>query len=308
VPAAIDLGTNTVRLLIGQIHSGKVVPQRYHRAMTRLGGGFGEEQGLSLPARQRTLAALDECARILSQHGQPPVRIVATEILRRAPNADEFRQEVFRRTGLTVEVISGEQEARLSAKGALSAIDAGDGPDLIFDIGGGSTEFILVEYGSVLWHASFRLGVVELAEAAPSAATRREQIMQVVDRMLDELRGAQLLDRVLARPCRLIGTAGTVTSLAAMHLRMSEYDWRRVNGLRLTAVDLAALAEPIFSLDAAELEKYPGLEPGRGDLIKPGMEIVGSLLRRLHKTELLVSDFGLLEGVLLAGAEAAGAN
>ena len=298
--AAIDVGTNTVRLLLGDVSQGRVVPDRYVRRITRLGGGQTPDSGLTGEAMSRTLAALADFADEL--HRTPPVsvRAVGTEALRSAPNGRDFIARVFSETGLSLEIIDGEQEARLSSLGVLSALSTQPEYCLIFDIGGGSTEFTLCAGAKPLLHRSYPLGVVRLSEEAKTDVSRKRRIEAGIDMFLSEIAAAGLTGETVNPGCLLVGTAGTVTTLAALHLGMTSYDWRRVNNLVLPLSDLQNMAATLSPLTPAEREALPGVEKGRGDLIVPGLEIVLALLDRLQRSRLVVSDFGLLEGVLLS--------
>ncbi len=298
--ASIDVGTNTVRLLLGDVRDGQVIPAKYVRRITRLGGQFSKEKGLSPQAMERTLFALDDLAAELKQSSIASYRMVGTQALRQASNASGFARRILDRTGLNLEIISGTEEARLSSAGVLSVLSLVPASCLIFDIGGGSTEFTLWSGGKLLFFRSYPLGVVRLAEDCAGDGARRLAIGEIVDRFLGDL-GDQGLDSVVNdSACSLVGTAGTVTTLAALDLRMTEYDWRRVNNHRMSAGCLAALMVRLVPLDVGLREQMPGMEKGRGDLIVPGLEIVLMLLNRLGKPHLTVSDFGLLEGALLS--------
>ena len=297
--AAIDVGTNTVRLLLGETAEGRVIPERYLRRITRLGGGLTPEGALSDEAMERTLVALAGFADELRRQPPDSLRAVGTEALRAAANGGAFAALVRAETGIPLEIIDGEEEARLSALGVLSALSARPGSCLIFDIGGGSTEFILCADAKPLFHRSYPLGVVRLCEDDASVASQQQRIDTRLDGLFAELSAAGLL-KVIERPdCLVVGTAGTVTTLAALHLGMTRYDWRRVNNHILPLADLRQFLATLSPLTAEQREALPGMEQGRGDLIVPGLRIVMAILSRLARREMVVSDFGLLEGVLL---------
>lgn len=293
--AAVDIGTNTVRLLYGQSRRQTVLPHTYLREITRLGGGYQAGRGLAPEAMERTLSALKSFAGFLQDHPVSKLRLVATAGLRMAENRDLFCARALQETGLKIEIISGEEEARLSAQGVLSALAPLPTRALIFDIGGGSCEFLLVEGATILKALSYPLGVVTLTEAG--------DFIPPVTVMLQGLRqdlGGDLCRRVESSETQLVGTAGTVTTLAALHLEMTEYDWRRVNNLRLTGEEIHCWQKRLLTLSVAEREALPGMEKGRGDLVPAGVAIICGLLDAFAKTDLVVSDFGLLEGVLLS--------
>jgi len=298
VRAAIDVGTNTVRMLLGEVTRRRISPLGYYRRISRLGGGSTTEKGLNRAAMERTLEALREFAIVLRKTPPQSTRVVGTEALRKAPNAGRFAEAVRSETGLTLEIIDGDEEARLCALGVLSALSPRPEGCLIVDIGGGSTEFVLCRATRPLFRKSYPLGVVSLCESFPDRQTCQEQIDIVLDSFQADLLSAG--HAPLDDQYPLVGTAGTVTTLAAIKLRMTEYDGERVNNLVLQRGELLDLARRLGSLSLVERESVPGMEKGRGDLIIPGLQIVLSLLERLNRDRLTVSDHGLLEGVLLA--------
>lgn len=294
--AAIDIGSNTVRMLVGEVAGDQVAPQHYFRSVTRLGGGYDPVQGISAEARERTLTALASFAQALDGVNPTAIRAVATEAVRRAVNGQQFIAEVLARTGLTVEIIGGEEEAALSSAGVLAGLKPQPAAALIFDIGGGSTEFIMIKGGKRLWQKSYPLGVISLAEAAEA----RQSIERTLTVLAEDLRVAGLAPLLASESCELVGTAGTVTTLAALDLAMTEYDWQRINNYLLPQTTLLSLYERLLPLTPTDRELLPGVEKGRGDLIVHGAAIVLALLQLLDKDHLRVSDFGLLEGVLLS--------
>ena len=296
--ASIDVGTNTVRLLLGEACDGKVVPDRYYRRITRLGGGFTSEKGLAPEAMERTLFALTEIGEILRASEVNTVRAVGTAALRDAVNSASFVEEIRSATRIPLEIINGVEEATLCARGVLSALHPRPDHCLIFDIGGGSTEFILSRGSEPIFQRSYPLGVVHLCEQVPSLNQQIIRIGQILDRFHTDLT-AEGWEKTAA-VSTLVGTAGTVTTLAALQLEMTQYDWRRVNNLVLGIEDLERMAIRLTSLTPDERECLPGMEKGRGDLILPGIGIVLGILKHFGRSQVTVSDFGLLEGALLS--------
>lgn len=294
--AAIDIGTNTVRLLLGAVVDGRICSPQYRQIITRLGGGLTKKEGLTPEAMERTLFALKQFSEII--HLAPPAqsRVVGTEALRRAVNADEFVRKVRKETGLTVEIISGQEEARLTASGVLSILNPLPPRSLLFDIGGGSTEFILLEGQQVQFEKSYPLGVVALAEETDSNRVQ-SNIATLIQALFNDLslRHSHCLPRL-----ELIGTAGTMTTLAALALGMRVYDRSQVNNCILQQSWLQQTHRQLTQLTPQQREQLPGIEPGRGDLILPGLAIVLALLQTFAAQRIVVSDAGLLEGLLLA--------
>jgi exopolyphosphatase/guanosine-5'-triphosphate,3'-diphosphate pyrophosphatase len=246
----------------------------------------------------RTLAALNDFAQICQLYTPTVCRSVGTAALRQAVNAGPFLDEVQARTGLIVEVLSGEDEALLTASGVLAALDPVPDCSLIIDVGGGSTEFALLKQGRVLVQTSVPLGVVSLTESSLSPRHLLAMIRRHIDTVFSRLQSVDGVPPVST--WHPVATAGTATTLAALHLQMSSYDWRRVNNYRLPAGEVERLARHLRLLTVAEREALPGMEIGRGDLILPGIAILQAVLRRMSVPELIVSDFGLLEGALLS--------
>ena len=296
---AIDLGTNTVRLLVAEASGPEWRALHEEQSVTRLGQGLAATGVLQPMAMRRTVEVVAAFVRRAEGMGVRDVRIVATSAVREAGNATEFLAMVGSSTGRQVRVISGEEEARLTLFGVAEGLPDLKGHFLLFDIGGGSTEFVLAHGGRPAASVSLRLGVVELAErfmGAGSVDAGRYDAMasEVVTRL-----AAGLSESVLRHGMStLVGSAGTVTTLAALDLGLQAYDARRVHGHRLTRFAVEGLRRRLAALSLAERSAVPCLEPGRADLIVPGTAICLAVLERLGFDALVVSDRGLREGIL----------
>lgn len=295
--AAVDVGSNTVRLLVASVVNGRISPEIYFRKITRLAGGLSSHHELSPDSMERTLDALAEVAEVVRSEQIKNIRAVATEALRRAGNAAAFISMVKQRSGLSLELIGGCDEAKLCAAGVSMALNPRPECCLIFDIGGGSTEFIVQRHDEILFRASYPLGVVGLSEGGAPVDVC---INTILSQLQTDLRMADLISLVFNPECVLVGTAGTVTTLAALDMGMTFYDWKLVNNYILTTTAVHELRERLSSLNHAERELLPGMEKGRGDLILPGASIVLEIMSIFGKDSLRVSDFGLLEGVLVS--------
>lgn len=290
--ASIDIGSNTVRLLIAEQTDHGLEPVRYDRRITRLAGDLCAQYGLHPDSMQRTLTALTEFRELCRSYDVTACQAVATAAFRHACNGQIFANQISAQTSIPVAIISGEEEARLTASGVLLALTDSPENSLIFDIGGGSTEFIHLRNGQMQWVDSLPLGVVRLSESRPSEPSTLDTIKDQLSSLPDDLLRH-------AGAITLVGTAGTVTSLAAMLMEMTCYDWRRINNAVLQRSSLADLHAKLKPMSPSQREALPGLEKGRGDLILPGLQIVLVLLERFRSERLIVSDFGLLEGVAL---------
>lgn len=297
--AAIDAGSNTLRLLIGKTVNGKVVPELYLRRICRLAGGFSNKEGLSPEAMERTLLAFHEFSEVCKNHHVEKVRAVGTAAFRQAVNGDAFAREIREKTSLPVEIISGEVEAETMTSGVLSVLDPLPEHVLLFDVGGGSTEFVLCSNGRIVWSTSLTLGVVRLTESL-KAPQRSQVIAKAVTGFCDELLSFCETNQVDPKTIGLVGTAGTVTTVAALDLQMAKYDWQKINNYTLSLSKLQHWQKVLSPLSPIEREALPGMETGRGDLIMAGIEIMLALMHQLDTDSLTVSDFGILEGLLLS--------
>ena len=298
--AAIDAGSNTLRLLIGKVQNGKVAPLLYERRICRLAGGFKDAEGLSPEAMERTLFAFQEFAEVCAKHKVKKVAAVGTAAFRQAINGEKFASKVRSTTQLPLKIISGEEEAETMTAGVLSALDLIPDNALIIDIGGGSTEFVLCAKQKVLWTRSLPLGVVRLIEGHESPEARQHFITQTLAQFNVELERACVSNNVDIGSIALVGTAGTVTTLAALDQQMTEYDWRQINNYVMPLSKIQYWRERRAPLTPLERESLPGMEAGRGDLIIAGIEVILNVMQQLSNTSLTVSDFGILEGLLLS--------
>jgi exopolyphosphatase/guanosine-5'-triphosphate,3'-diphosphate pyrophosphatase len=231
--------------------------------------------------------------------GATDVQLVATSAVREFANGRQFVAGLEGATRVGVRIVSGEDEARLTVRGVLAGLAGLTPPLVVFDIGGGSTEFILWRDGGIVAATSLRLGVVPLAERYPfpgpvDADRYRDLEREVRDQLARELPAVI----VGAGAGTLVGTAGTATTLAALDLGLDVYDPARVQGHRLTRTAVAAQFRRLSALTVEGRAALPCLEPGRADLIVPGVAIVVAVMERLHADALVVSDWGLREGIV----------
>jgi exopolyphosphatase/guanosine-5'-triphosphate,3'-diphosphate pyrophosphatase len=303
--AGVDIGSNTLRLLIARVEPGeRLVPLVSTRRMTRLGEGMGREALLRPSAVDRALEALREFQRQIAEHRPDHVTAVATSAVREAGNRDEFLRRVSAESDLTVEVLSGQEEARRTLLGAWWGLrHAGvDGLSacLLIDIGGGSTEYVLGRDGTVDGWDSTSLGVVRLTERFlhhdPPTDGELDALRAYINGELETTAG-----RIGPMPagCCLAGTAGTVTTLGALIGRLDRYDPSAVNGMRVTAEAVDDWVERFIRMTTEQRRALPLMEAGRAELIVAGGVVLQSSLRRWRWDGLRVSDWGLKEGIIL---------
>ncbi|TVQ33212.1 MAG: Ppx/GppA family phosphatase [Geminicoccaceae bacterium] len=303
--AAVDLGTNNCRLLVARPEGeGFVVIDSFSR-IVRLGEGLEATNTLAEPAIQRAIGALRVCARVMARHAVAQARCVATEACRRATNAADFVERARLASGLTLEVLDHEEEARLALLGCLALADRAFDQFLMMDVGGGSTELAWIGRGSGRGHEivslSLPLGVVTLAErfgADPDDAGYLAMQAAVWNALDAHPATKRLTAHLAADRLQAIGTSGTVTTLAAMHLHLPRYDRRLVDGIWLPPDAIPGTAVRLRALDTAARALHPCIGPGRADLVVAGCAVVEALHARFPFKALRVADRGLREGIL----------
>ncbi len=305
--AAVDLGTNNCRLLIARpAGDGFRVVDSYSR-IVRLGAGVAETGALSQAAMDRTIAALSVCAQKMRRHGVTRERHVATEACRRARNGVEFLRRVEQETGLHLDVIPPEEEARLALSGCTALLDSASEYTLVFDIGGGSTELIWTrlvagEEPEMLAWTSLPCGVVTLAEAhggrEPDAAVYERMVTDVQDRLVAFEGKQQLRPHFEEAGARMVGISGTVTTLAAVLADLPRYDRSLVDGAFVSTTDLLRVSRQLANMSYAERVAHPCIRRGRADLVLPGCAALEAILRTWPSGGVRVADRGLREGIL----------
>ena len=296
--AALDCGTNSTRLLIAD-EDGRTLSRLMR--VTRLGEGVDATHVLAPQAIERTVAVLADYRRMMDEHGVDRARLVATSAVRDATNGEEFLEAAGHATGTVAELLSGDEEGRLSFAGATAGMAPQTGDDVVVDIGGGSTELVL-RHGDGIGAISLDMGCVRLSEryllddpptrgqlAALTAAVRVE-----LERATIALPG--LSD--LAPESRLIGLAGTVATVAALEQGLVEYDREMVHHFVLEKEAIDRWASTLANESAAARLSRPGMDPGRQDVIVGGVVILSEVLSLCRLDECLVSESDILDGLV----------
>lgn len=307
---AIDCGTNSIRLLIAEVQesNGQPMLKDLERQMriVRLGEGVDAAGRFAEAALERTFAAAREYAELLASYGVDRLRFGATSATRDAENRDVFITGIEKILGVKPEVISGEEEAALSFAGAVSAVGNSPENTLVVDLGGGSTEFVLGNEDGVAAAVSMNIGCVRLTErygvSAPVTEEQEALILHDVDRALNE--AAQTVD--FSRASRLVGVAGTVTTVTAQALGLETYDAERINGTELSVQRVAQAARELAGMNRAERANLGFMHEGRIDVIGTGALIWSSIVRRVSEasvaavTSAVASEFDILDGLALS--------
>jgi exopolyphosphatase/guanosine-5'-triphosphate,3'-diphosphate pyrophosphatase len=317
---ALDLGTNNCRLLVARpSRRGLQVVDAFSRII-RLGEGVGSTGRLSEPAMVRTVDALKVCSAKLDRARVARSRLVATEACRIAENGMEFLERVRDQVGLDIELLTPEAEARLAVAGCAALLDGRSDLALVFDIGGGSSELIWLDLSRrrtpwrrtiadrleaqsciAAW-TSLPVGVVTLAERFGGRHVTREMFEGMVEHVLELLRPFEsrygFRDRIAARPAHLLGTSGTVTTVAGIHLGLKRYERSRVDGCWMRTAEARGVTERLLSYTYEERMAEPCIGRDRADLVLAGCAVLEAILRLWPCETLRVADRGLREGIL----------
>ena len=301
--AALDLGTNSTRLLVGQpTGDGDVTTLIRRNTITRLGQGVDATGALAPEAVERVVTCLRDYQRDLDAHGVEEFRVAATSAARDAANREAFFDQVEAVVGRRPELLSGDEEGRLSYVGATRGLTDEPGPFLVVDIGGGSTEFV-VGHGAdeVDGALSVDVGCVRLTEKFllhdPPQAEELSASISLVDTYLEDVRREL---PAVGEARTLIGVAGTITTVAAVELGLATYDRDRIHHFRLTRDAAEDVFRTLATESRADRIHNPGLEEARADVIVGGCCVLVAILRRFGFDELVVSEADILDGLVLS--------
>lgn len=305
--AALDLGTNNCRLLIARPEGNRFTVVDAFSRIVRLGEGLAANGAISQAAMDRALSALSVCADKLVKRNVFMARSVATEACRRAANGPDFVHKVYRETGIKLDIIAPQEEARLAVLGCHVLLEEGDGAALIFDIGGGSTELVLVDTSgdhprTIDW-CSLPWGVVSLSESVPHDSEDAVARAAAYETMRDNVRASMApftakLEGLASAAPRLLGTSGTVTTLASVFLGLNHYERRLVDGLRVEVPAMRDICRQLASQSVSERAKLPCIGPERADLVVAGCAILETIFEAWPAPLVGVADRGIREGIL----------
>jgi exopolyphosphatase/guanosine-5'-triphosphate,3'-diphosphate pyrophosphatase len=311
--AAIDCGTNSIRLLIADSEDGVLTDVVRLMRVVRLGEGVDATGRLSEAALARTFAAAEEYAALLQEHGAPPVRFVATSASRDAENRQVFVDGIRERLGVEPEVITGDEEARLSFDGAVSVLaTAADETVLVIDVGGGSTEFVAGTEAGLVASLSTNMGCVRYTERFltddPPTDAQITAMTAEVGRLIDAAAAEVPLDRVT----RIVGVAGSVTTVTAHALALPAYQPERIHGAELPVPAISAAASDLLHMTRAARAALPYMHPGRVDVIGAGALIWATVVERVaaatrgRVTTAVSSEHDILDGIALSVVDRVG--
>lgn len=298
--SSIDVGSNTIRLLIGRVEGGRIIRLRTEMAITRLAAGINRTCLLNAENMGKSVSVLKEFACLISEYKVTRIKAVGTSALREAKNSEEFIKRVLSETGIKVDIISGHEEAELTAMGVLFDVPEAD-LSFIIDIGGGSTEWVLCKNSSPVEMGTIPTGVVKLFEhhikSDPPSKGEIVSLKKEMDIVLGKLKVKS--GHLIKANTVFIGTAGTITTVAAIDLGLEKYSHEKIHMHRMPLQKLCDVSEMLVRMPLMERKQLRGLEPERADLIIPGILFTIKIMEIFGFKDMLVSDNGLLEGALI---------
>lgn len=315
VYAALDLGTNNCRLLIASLEKtqGSLVPHIHvhdsFSRIVRLGEGVSTSGQLSEAAMERTLAALKVCHKKLAKFNIASARYVATEAARRATNSADFMARIQRETGMNIDIINTEEEARLAFLGCSSLLAEEHKQAVVFDIGGGSTEVMWVHANDSGDHQitdwlSVNYGVMNLADKFGGSAfidrVYGDMVKYMAERIAPFAQTSHVQDALDSGKLQFLSTSGTVTTLAAIHLDLPRYERSRVDGLTLSIPQIRAVTERLLAMRPSERFNHPCIGPERADFIISGCAIFEAISDLWPEGSVTIADRGVREGIILS--------
>jgi exopolyphosphatase / guanosine-5'-triphosphate,3'-diphosphate pyrophosphatase len=300
--AAVDLGTNSTRLLVADVDDGHVADLERETRITRLGEGVDERRRLLPVPIARVRNVLTDFRRSAERRGAERTLLIATSAVRDADNGEAFLGEIEWSYGFETRLLSGHDEALLTFRGVTAERDVPDGTAVV-DVGGGSTEIVVGGPDAVRWHDSLDIGSVRLTErflhGDPPSREELERCAEAARALLAE----RVPEDIRRNVTYTVGVAGTITSLAALDLELAEYDRDRVHGHVLTRAALDRQAERLASLPVADRRELPALDPERAPVIVGGAVVVREVVAFLGLDGIEVSERDILDGAALAAAE-----
>ncbi len=304
--AAIDIGTNSIRLLIAYVDKDRIVKCYKDLETTRIGENVDKSGVLSEAAMERSIKAITNFVQRVRQNRIDNLQVIATSAVRDAQNRDAFIQKVKAAANVDIDVISGEREAYLGFLGVLKGSKDPDEKILVIDIGGGSTELIIGNPAGIQQLMSLNLGAVRMTEkyitVDPITRAEMEQLIEGIDTVAED--AIKILKKHSVD--RVIGIGGTATTLGAMHKKLEVYDREQIHNLDISTQQLKDLWEMVAGSTLTERKQMKGLHPKRADVITAGITILDRLLTKLGFASIRISEYDNLEGLVFEQVEKPG--
>lgn len=297
IAAGIDIGSNSIRLIIAEVENNKIKNIIYQeKATTRLATDINKTGILSEEPFNKSISVLAGFRKALDKYNVTKIKTVATSAVREAANGEDFINAA-KNAGIEISVISGKEEGMLEYLGVCSGFDAGSHP-LILDVGGGSSEIIYMQENNELHTESHKIGVVKMADMFDFQSSSMEMIEKCRAYIKDFFKNVTIPNNIQS----FIATAGTATTLAAIDMEMTEYDFNKVNGYKITKEKVIEILNKVSATPYNKRLEIKGMDKGREDLIIPGILIILDILSKTNIDIITVSDFGLREGAVVRAA------
>ena len=297
IAAGIDIGSNSIRLIIAEVENNKIKNIIYQeKATTRLAANINKTGILQEEPFNKSINVLAGFRKALNKYNVEKIKTVATSAVREAANGKEFINAA-KNSGIEISIISGKEEGMLEYLGVCSGFDAGRQP-LILDVGGGSSEIIYMQDNNELHTESHKIGVVKMADMFDFQKSSTEILEKCSAYIKAFFKDATIPNNSQ----NFIATAGTATTLAAIDMEMTEYDYNKVNGYKITKEKVIEILNKVYSTPYNKRLEIKGMDKGREDLIIPGILIILEILKKTNLNIITVSDFGLREGAVVRAA------
>ncbi len=297
IAAGIDIGSNSIRLIIAEVENNKIKNIIYQeKATTRLAANINKTGILAEEPFNKSINVLAGFRKALNKYNVEKIKTVATSAVREAANGKEFINAA-KNSGIEISIISGKEEGILEYLGVCSGFDAGRQP-LILDVGGGSSEIIYMQDNNELHTESHKIGVVKMADMFDFQKISTEILEKCSAYIKEFFKDVTIPNNIQ----NFIATAGTATTLAAIDMEMTEYDYNKVNGYKITKEKVIEILNKVYSTPYNKRLEIKGMDKGREDLIIPGILIILEILKKTNLNIITVSDFGLREGAVVRAA------
>ncbi len=297
IAAGIDIGSNSIRLIIAEVENNKIKNIIYQeKATTRLAANINKTGILQEEPFNKSINVLAGFRKALNKYNVEKIKTVATSAVREAANGKEFINAA-KNSGIEISIISGKEEGMLEYLGVCSGFDAGRQP-LILDVGGGSSEIIYMQDNNELHTESHKIGVVKMADMFDFQKISTEILEKCSAYIKEFFKDVTIPNNIQ----NFIATAGTATTLAAIDMEMTEYDYNKVNGYKITKEKVIEILNKVYSTPYNKRLEIKGMDKGREDLIIPGILIILEILKKTNLNIITVSDFGLREGAVVRAA------
>ncbi len=297
--AAIDIGTNSMRLLLAGIENGKIVKRQKYINTTRIGSSVDKDRKISEEGIVRNIHALNKFAQQAKEYGAEKTLAMATSAVRDAKNGSEFIKRAYEESGVDIKIISGEEEASLGYKGVVAGLK-NSSSIVVIDIGGGSTELILGEGSKLKEAKSLNIGAVRMTErhitTNPVSLSECNKLEEAIKE--EVMGGLGQVSNTINTNYNLIGIGGTITTLASLHQELEPYDPQKVHNYKLTFKKIIHLKEKLLKLKVEEIKKLKGIHPKRADIILAGITILSVVMENLGLEQITVSEYDNLEGLV----------